>query len=288
MSVGNLKGGVGKTTIAANLAIALVRSRLRVLAIDLDFQASLSITLPPSVVPRQERADGGIHVLLNESYDMFHDGRITAVGINHFANLRLVRTSFQLADVEDKLFAAFFLGARENDPRFALARKLANPRLKNDFDIVILDTPPRVTMASVNALCASTHVLIPTALTAVAQSGAVTFIEFLSNFRSHLCPQINILGVLPTFTHGNLSPLEDSAIDTLRVNLPGIEIWDDVHIPARQDIANNRVLHNEECRLRFQRLAEKIIDKFELNADGYDEGRRIHRGSRFGWTGLSQ
>jgi cellulose biosynthesis protein BcsQ len=288
LSVGNLKGGVGKTTIAANLAIALVRSRLRVLAIDLDFQASLSITLPPSVVPRQERADGGIHVLLNESYDMFHDGRITAVGINHFANLRLVRTSFQLADVEDKLFAAFFLGARENDPRFALARKLANPRLKNDFDIVILDTPPRVTMASVNALCASTHVLIPTALTAVAQSGAVTFIEFLSNFRSHLCPQINILGVLPTFTHGNLSPLEDSAIDTLRVNLPGIEIWDDVHIPARQDIANNRVLHNEECRLRFQRLAEKIIDKFELNADGYDEGRRIHRGSRFGWTGLSQ
>jgi chromosome partitioning protein len=288
LSVGNLKGGVGKTTIAANLAVALVHAGIRVLAIDLDFQASLSVTLPPNIIPRHERADGGIHVLLNESYDMFHDGRITATGSGHFTNLSLVRTSFQLADVEDKLFAAFFLGARENDPRFALARKLADPRLKRDFDLVILDTPPRLTMASVNALCASTHVLIPSALTAVAQSGAVTFVEYLSNFREHLCPQIDVLGILPTFTRGLLSPAEISAIRTLQNLLPGFEIWEDVHIPARQDIANNRVLQNDECRQRFQQLAEKVMDKLGLNAGGYDDDHRTHRGSRFGWSGLSQ
>jgi cellulose biosynthesis protein BcsQ len=111
VSVGNLKGGVGKTTVVSNLAIALVQAGMRVLAIDLDFQASLSVAVPPGVVPRREVANGGVHALLSESYDMFHDDRITAVGVGKFADLSLVRTSLDLADVEDKLFAAFFLGS---------------------------------------------------------------------------------------------------------------------------------------------------------------------------------
>ncbi len=145
LSVGNLKGGVGKTTVVANLAIALVQAGLRVLAIDLDFQALLSVALPSNVMPRYEIADGGIHILLSEDYGIFHDTRVTALGPGPFSNLSLVRTSFQLADVEDKLFAAFILGEREKDPRFALARKLSDPRLSRDFDLVIIDTPPRLT-----------------------------------------------------------------------------------------------------------------------------------------------
>lgn len=282
LCVGNLKGGVGKTTVAANLAVALVRGGLRVLAIDLDFQASLSVALPPSVMPRVEKADGGIHILLGESYDMFHDSRITAVGAGPFASLSLVRTSLQLADVEDKLFAAFFLGERERDPRFALARKLADPRLRSDFDLVILDTPPRLTMASVNALCSATHVLIPTALTALSQSGAVTFVEYLSEFQRTLCPLINILGVLPTFTHGVLSPGEQSVIATLERHLSGVEIWDDVFIPLRQDIADNRVQHSGECREIFQRLAYKIVRNLGLLSHGNNQDRRPHQGTRPG------
>jgi cellulose biosynthesis protein BcsQ len=289
LSVGNLKGGVGKTTVIANLAVALVQAGMRVLAIDLDFQASLSVALPPSIMPRREVADGGIHVLLNEAYDMFRDDRITAVGTERFADLSLVRTSLPLADVEDKLFAAFFLGQREKDPRLALARKLSDQRLHREFDIVLIDTPPRLTMASVNAFCASTHVLIPTALTPMSRSGAVTFVEYLKEFRKSICPSLNVLGVLATFTAtGTLSDRESAALSELEKFLPGIDVWRDVFIPARQDIANNRVLQSPGSRQLFAFIAQKIIGKLGLDRDRNHEGRHAHPGSRPGWADLPQ
>jgi cellulose biosynthesis protein BcsQ len=289
LSVGNLKGGVGKTTIVANLAIALVQHGIRVLAIDLDFQASLSVAIPPGVVPRHEIANGGVHALLSETYDMFQDDRITAVGLGRFAALSLVRTSLELADVEDKLFAAFFLGERERDPRFALARKLADPRLQEEFDIVLIDTPPRLTMASVNALCASTHVLIPTALTALSQSGAVTFAHVLSEFQRTLCPHLHVLGVLATFTvRGTLTDAEERVLDRLESYMPGKPIWRDIFIPVRQDIANNRVQQNPECKGRFDYIARKLIKELGLRRDGNHEGRYAGRGSRTGRADLPQ
>lgn len=289
LSVGNLKGGVGKTSVVANLAVALTLAGYRVLAIDLDFQASLSVALPSRVMPRHEIADGGIHALLNESYEMFHNTQITAMGVTPFSDLSLVRTSLELADVEDKLFAAFILSERKEDPRFALARKLADPRLARDFDIVIIDTPPRLTMASINAFCASTHVLIPTALTAMSRSGAVTFVQYLSELRKSLCPSIKVLGVLATFTaQGKLNTAEEKVLDELEDYLPGIDVWRDVFLPVRQDIANNRVLQSADCRPRFEHMGQKVVKKLGLIRHGDTQSRHAHRSSRFGGAGLSQ
>jgi cellulose biosynthesis protein BcsQ len=289
LSVGNLKGGVGKTAVAANLAIALTLAGYRVLAIDLDFQASLSVALPTNIMPRYEIADGGVHALLNESYDMFHNSQITAMGAPPFSALSLVRTSLELAEVEDKLFAAFILGERKEDPRFALARKLSDPRLARDFDIVIIDTPPRLTIASINGLCASTHVLIPTALTSVSRSGAVTFVQYLNEFRKSLCPAARVLGILATFTaREDLNPGEEKALDQLAAYLPDIDVWRDVFIPIRQSIAHNRVLEDPKERKRFSYIAEKIAAKLRLSRDGQAYGRNAHRGAPYGRPGLSQ
>jgi chromosome partitioning protein len=287
LSVGNLKGGVGKTTVVANLAIALVQAGLRVLAIDLDFQASLSVALPTSVMPRREIADGGIHALLGESYDMFHDDRITAVGVGLFNDLSLVRTSLALADVEDKLFIAFFLGERERDPRLALARKLSDERLGRNFDVVLIDTPPRLTMGSVNALCASTHVLIPTSLTSMSRSGAVTFVHYLSEFRKTLCPSLRVVGVLPTFTaKGSLMPPEEKALEELAKFLPGMEIWRDVFLPIRQEIANNRVQQSPDSKARFDFIAQRLIRKLGLVRHGIDEDQYAYPGAGYNWADL--
>lgn len=288
LSVGNLKGGVGKTTVVANLAVALTVAGYRVLAIDLDFQASLSVALPPNIMPRYEDADGGIHALLNESYDIFHDSRVTAMGVAPFGDLNLVRTSLELANVEDKLFAALILDEREKDPRFALARKLADPRLARDFDIVIIDTPPRLTMASINAFCASTHVLIPTALTPMSANGAATFVHYLNELRKQLCPSIKILSVLPTFTRGALNPAELKAIEVLGGKIRGVDIWHDHVIPHRRAIADGEAYRNPEARQIFAALAEKTIQALGLTPDGNPQGRGPHRSSQFGGAGLSQ
>jgi chromosome partitioning protein len=289
LTVGNLKGGVGKTSVVSNLAVALTLAGYRVLAIDLDFQASLSVALPSNIMPRHESADGGIHAVLSESYDMFHNNQVTAIGVRPFEDLRLVRTSLELANVEDKLFAAFVLGERDQDPRFALARKLSDPRLAQDFDIVIIDTPPRLTMASINAFCASTHVLIPTALTSMSRSGAVTFVHYLHELRNSLCPSIRVLGVLATFTaQGNLNEAEKKILDELEKYLPGIDVWRDIFIPIRQDIANNKVLQSKDCKARFEAIAQKVAAKLALTRDGNTPGPYAYRGSSFGWPGLPQ
>jgi cellulose biosynthesis protein BcsQ len=288
LSIGNLKGGVGKTTIVANLASALVQSGMRVLAVDLDFQASLSVALPPVIVPRFEDEDGAAAILLGAPYDMFHDHRFTGRGIGRYDGLSLVRTSLDLAEVEDRLFAKFILRKDEDDPRFALARQLSNPRLRNDYDLVMIDTPPRLTMASVNALCASSHVLIPTALTPMSQSGAVTFGEYLSTFRKSLCPRLQTLAILPTLTHGTLTPPELKALGEIAKRLPGVAIWEDCFIPRRQAIADNEVHKHPESREKFLHLAKRVIQALGLSADGAPEGRGAYRSSQSGGARYSQ
>ncbi len=282
ISVGNLKGGVGKTTVVANLACALVRLGFRVLAIDLDFQASLSIAIPPQIIPRNEEGDGGANVLLGESYDMFHDTRVTAKGIKPYADLSLVRTSLMLADIEDRMFASFLLGQSREDIRFSLARKFIDPRLGRDFDIVLIDTPPRLTTASINALCASTHVLIPTALTPLAYNGAATFVAFLSEFRSRLCPRLRILGVLPTLTRLPLNPAELLFVTQIENDLPGVNVWAECAIPDRQPIADNKALANADAKLRFDILAQKVATELRLVPNGHNAGRRLNKSAEFG------
>lgn len=274
VSVGNLKGGVGKTSVVANLATALVRAGLRVLAIDLDFQASLSVAFLPAILPRNETSDGGVNILLGSSYHMFHDSQVTSRGIGVYSDLSLVRTSLELAKVEDMLFSSFILGKEKRDPRFALSRKLIDPQLQRDFDIVLIDTPPRLTMASMNAFCASTHVLIPTALTPMAQSGALTFVEYLRQFQNSLCPRLNILAVLPTLTRaqfspGELRPLEDALRD--------IPIWADFRIPYRQGIADNKVLTDQSLKRIFDALALKVLQTLQLKPNGANEGIGTYR-----------
>lgn len=283
VSVGNMKGGVGKTTVVANLAIALVQQGMRVLAIDLDFQASLSVAFPQNVIRRRAASDGGLNVLVGAQYDMFHDGTVTDRGIPPFDNLSLVRTSFGLADLEDRLFASFILGREQKDPRFALLRKLLDHRLPNDFDIVIVDTPPRLTLASINALCASTHILIPTVLTPVSQSGAVTFSYFLDEFQRKLRPQLATLAIVPNLTNTVLSGAEEKALDDLARDLPQTQIWRDDFIPRISTLASGDVplTGNASARLKFASLAAKIssqlnLGKHEPNASkgAYSNARR--------------
>ena len=237
-------------------------------------------------MPRYESVDGGIHVLLNENYDMFHDGQITGSGVRPFEDLKLVRTSLEMADIEDKLLAAFVLGERKKDPRFALARKLANPRLARDFDVVLIDTPPRLTMASINGFCASTHVLIPTSLSATSRSGAVTFVHYLKELRNKLCPSIRVLGILATFTAlAKPSEAEQKMLDELERYLPGVDIWRDVCLPSRQEIANNRVLQSRECRDKFIQIARKVATYLGLKRNGNSQGRDANRSPKFSRAG---
>src|SRR5262249_3623711 len=142
IAIGNQKGGVGKTTTAVNMAACLARSGRNTLLIDLDAQANATNHLgidPP---------DKGL-----SSYDLLVDKTmVPEQGIISIGpNLSLIPASLALAEIDIALNNAI---QRESRLRRALER------IKAPMDYVIIDTPPNLGMATLNAFVAADLVLV--------------------------------------------------------------------------------------------------------------------------------
>jgi cellulose biosynthesis protein BcsQ len=280
LAVGNLKGGVGKTAVVSYLTLALAAKGFRVLAIDLDFQGSLTTTL--EYIRLRPEHTGIEDFLLSENTGILYDYQVISPSLPAWKNITVVCANFDLADREDALFAQLVTGIRTRDPRTLLAHKLSEATLQQDFDIVILDTPPRLTIASINALIACTHILIPTAPTTISMNGAHSFIALLDRLRAHVCPRSRIMAVLPTMgVRHDLPP-------NIGRGFKNVDFWSELHIPRRQAIADNAKFNNYDIQEFFPPLAEKVVQVMGVVRGPTDAGAGIGAGARPGRSGLSQ
>lgn len=158
----NLKGGVGKTSLCANLAATLARRGRRVLVLDLDHQQSLTgLCLTTAQVAETRRSEVAIHHLFdteNVRGDVLHQIAKKVRGAE--ATFEAVPSHHELAEMED-LIMLKWLRDGQRDVRFALTSALLNSRFKDWADYVLLDCPPRLTTASVNALAMSDFIVAP-------------------------------------------------------------------------------------------------------------------------------
>ncbi len=206
VSVLNLKGGVGKTTLTANLAATVATADRPALVIDLDYQRSLSMLL----VPDRERIllhRGGLtaqRFLAGEAHgaaELSAKLKDLAPAVPHCSILTNSDARFggpaadSLEETETRLMVEWLLDRRRPDPRFFLREALHDPGL--DFGYVLLDCPPRLTTACVAALAASDFVLIPVVPDPVSTRAVENLLRTFRRFRDELCPELAVLGVVP-------------------------------------------------------------------------------------------
>jgi chromosome partitioning protein len=190
----NQKGGVGKTTTAINLATALAAAGKRVLVIDLDPQGNASTGLG---IARGQRRITTYHLLLGEQ------PLAAAMLETPVPGLSLVPASVDLSGAEVELVAS-------DDREYRLRRALErDAEAMGQFDYALIDCPPSLGLLTLNALVASTSVMVPLQCEFYALEGLSHLIRTIERVKRNLNPVLEIQGVVLTMfdRRNNLSDL---------------------------------------------------------------------------------
>ena len=201
ISIANQKGGVGKTTTAVNLAGCLAARGERVLLVDLDGQGNATSHLGVEI-PESENLTS--YTLLAEA-----EPDIEKLAVPVAPNLLLIPGHIALAEVDIKLFSQI-----NRDTR--LARALHS--IADGVDFVIIDCPPSLGMATVNALSASTDVVICVQTNVFAYEAVRRLLAIIKVVKKELAPDLAI-HALATL-HRPTVNLNKSVLEKVMQNFP--------------------------------------------------------------------
>ena len=201
ISVTNQKGGVGKTTSAVNIAYYLAKSGKKTLLVDFDPQGNATSGLGID----KESLDGTMSEVMLET-KLLRDIVIET----EFKNLYLAPSTPHLANTEVELAQA--------NRRFTRLRNAINTT--PNYDYVIIDSPPSLSLLTVNGLIAARYVLLPVQAEFYALEGLGQLLETMKLIRKNMNPTLDLIGVLPTMVDKRTS-LSTQVHEEIKKHFPG-------------------------------------------------------------------
>lgn len=247
VAIANQKGGTGKsaTTHALGAVLAAEHQR-RVLMVDIDPQSSLT-----GACTNTDTSGASLAEVLGGATPGSLSLKKIILEISD--NLFLAPADLALAATELGLVSRM---GRENVLKKALAT------VATSFDLTLIDCPPSLSLLTVNALTAADAVLIPTQPQAVDLRGLRLFLDTLANIRQELNPDLETLGILPTFFDRRLTHHKEAIAAMERAGLPLMNVRIGRSVRVAEAAASGETVVTFEPKnpqaLAYRELAEEI------------------------------
>ena len=240
----NQKGGVAKTTTTLNLGVALMENGKRVLAVDLDPQGNLTMSQGwnPDEIERSL-----FDVLVH---------KLPITEIVRQGEIDVAVSSIDLAGAE--LALSSMIG-RER----ALDKALLPVR--EEYDYILIDTPPSLGLLTINALVASDGVIVPVQCEYLSLRGLVQLENTLTMIRENLNPKVAIQGILPTMYDKRLLHSKE-AVEILRENFGDLVLETKIRKTVRYaeaPVKGQSIMKYDpsgDAALAYRLLAKEVLD----------------------------
>lgn len=263
LTVGNFKGGVGKTTNSILIAYTLAQKGIKTLVIDLDPQANATKTL---TLTKLNQDEDGILTFEKTLMRGIADNRIDDLPIKIIDNLFLMPSNI---DFEE--FAKFLYQNTDNqrDEDFYFS-KLLDP-IKESFDIIIIDVPPMSKEITRNAVTSSDYVLISLQTQEHSLTGAENYIEELNKLNEKYVLNLTVVGLLPVLLK-NTGTVDEYIIENAKEIFGESNIFSTI-VPQMERIKRfdiNGITNHDRHDLKVLQKYNEVTDELITRLNFYE------------------